>query len=102
MRHVKIKEKEKAGMRGTVIVRSHPAGTIDRYNALKNEGKLAEAHALIKGGEIRVRQRNIIVWSLNYGFDVLVQFLISAYSGTFSLNPALTLTGTTDGVTASI
>jgi hypothetical protein len=94
--------KERGGIKGTVIVRSHPAGTIDRYNSLKAEGSLDEAQALIKSGKEEVRQRNIIVYSLNYGYDILVQFLLSAYNGSFSINNGVTLTGTTDGSTGII
>ena len=93
---------EPGGISGTVIVRSHPAGTIDRYHALKSEGKIAEAQALIKAGKVEVRQRNIIVWSLNCGFDILVQFLLSAYTGMFGISNGITVTGTTDGTTATI
>lgn len=91
--------REKGGLSGTVIMRSHPAGTIDAYNALAAQGKIAEAQALINKGEVKVRQKNMIVWSLGYGFDVLVQFLVSAYTGNFSINNAVTLTATTDGTT---
>lgn len=83
------KTKEKGGIRGTVIVRSHPAGTIAKYHALVKKGRLEEAQALIKGGKIRVKRKNIIVWSLNYGFDILVQFLISAYTGSFAFAATL-------------
>jgi hypothetical protein len=69
---------------GTVIVRSHPAGTIDAYFALVKEGKLAEGQDLIKRGEIKVVQKNLIVQSLNYGIDIIVQFLISGYTGSFA------------------
>jgi hypothetical protein len=96
---------EKGRLSGTVIVRSHPAGTIDRYFELKKDGtkaKLDEAQALIAAGEVKVRQKNMIVWSLDCGFDILVQFLISAYNGTFDVNNGTTVTGTTDGTTAVI
>jgi len=75
---------EKGGIRGIVTVRSHPAGTIDRYHALVREGKLAEAKTLLKKGKIETRQRNLVVWSLNYGYDILIQFLLSAYTGSFA------------------
>lgn len=96
------KIKEKAGVRGTVIVRSHPAGTIHRYEELKAAGRLREARRLLKRGKVEVVQPNMIVWSLGYGYDILVQFLLSAYNGTFSINNAQTLTGTTDGTTGII
>jgi hypothetical protein len=75
---------EKGGIRGTVIVRSHPAGTIDRYHELKNVGRIVDAQELIKSGKVEVVQKNMIVWSLNNGFDILVQFLLSAYTGSFA------------------
>jgi hypothetical protein len=93
---------EKGGIQGTVIVRAHPAGTIDAYHALAKQGKLVEAQHLITSGEIKVRQKNIIVFSLDYGYDVFVQFLLSAYNGSFSINNGVTLTGTTDGTTGII
>lgn len=81
--------KETTKIVGAVIVRSHPAGTIDRYTALKAEGKIEEAQALIHAGEVKVRQKNMIVWSLNYGFDILIQFLLSAYTGSFAFASTL-------------
>jgi hypothetical protein len=68
---------------GKITVRSHSAGTIDRYNELKAQGKMQEAHALISAGKIEVEQKNLIVDSSNYGIDILVQYLISAYNGSF-------------------
>jgi hypothetical protein len=76
--------KERIGIRGTVIVRAHPAGTIDAYHALVADGKIGDARALIAAGEVRVVQRNLVVDSLNYGIDILVQYLLSAYNGSFS------------------
>ena len=72
---------ERTGIRGTVIVRAHPVGTIDAYHALVAEGKIEEAQTLIKAGEIKVVQQNLVVDSLNYGKDILVQYLLSAYNG---------------------
>jgi hypothetical protein len=76
--------KERTGIRGTVIVRAHPAGTIDAYNELVKHGKIAEAQALIARGDVKVIQRNLVVASLNYGLDILVQYLLSAYNGSFA------------------
>jgi hypothetical protein len=73
---------------GKVIVRSHPAGTIDRYNELKAQGQIAEAQKLIKAGKIEVEQKNIIVDSSNYGIDILIQYLMSGFTGSFAF-PAL-------------
>jgi hypothetical protein len=81
--------KEKGGITGTVIVRSHPAGTIDRYQELKVQGKIDEAQQLIKAGTVEILQKNLVVFSLNYGYDILVQFLISAYTGSFAFASTL-------------
>src|ERR1039457_1847344 len=70
---------------GTVTVRAHPAGTIDAYHALVAQGRLIEAQNLIKAGDVKVRQKNMIVWSLNCGFDILVQYLLSAYNGSLAI-----------------
>ena len=75
---------ERKGIQGTVIVRSHPAGTIDSYNLLIAEGKTEHAQELIKGGTVEVVQRNLVVDNLNHGIDILVQYLLSAYNGSFA------------------
>ena len=69
---------------GIVTVRRHPAGTIDHYYELFNAGRVEEAQQLIKSGEVAVVQKNLIVDALNYGHDILVQYLISAYTGSFA------------------
>jgi hypothetical protein len=76
--------KEQAGIVGTVIIRSHPAGTIDRYNELRASGRIDDAQRLIKAGKVEVEQKNLVVYSLNYGYDIIVQFLLSAYTGSFA------------------
>jgi hypothetical protein len=93
---------EKGGITGTVIVRSHPAGTIEQIKTLHELGRHDDANTLLKIGKVAVEQKNIIVFSLNYGYDILVQFLLSAYNGVFSINNATTLSGTTDGSTGVI
>jgi hypothetical protein len=75
---------EKGGISGKVIVRSHPAGTIHLYQTLLGLGRLDLARELLADGKVEVVQKNMIVWSLNNGFDILVQFLLSAYTGSFS------------------
>jgi hypothetical protein len=92
---------------GKVTVRSHAAGTIDRYNDLVERSRiyvkrtfrqwllrqpasfshfdkilLAEANALIKSGKIETTQKNLIVDSSLCGIDILIQYLISGYTGT--------------------
>jgi hypothetical protein len=69
---------------GKVVVRSHPAGTLHLYESLKALGKPDLARALLADGKVEVEQHNLIVDSSNYGIDILVQYLISAYIG--SLN----------------
>ena len=79
-----LKHQESLAISGKVIVRSHPAGTIDRYNELKAQGRIDEAQALIRAGKVEVEQKNLIVDSAGYGKDILVQYLISAYNGSFA------------------
>src|ERR1039458_604052 len=76
--------KEKGGITGTVTVRSHPAGTIDRWKALMAEGKTEEAKRLLLRGKVAARNHNLVVYSLGYGYDILVQFLLSGYTGSFA------------------
>jgi hypothetical protein len=76
--------KESVGIRGKVIVRAHPAGTIDAYKSFVAQGKLDEAQKLVKAGDVKVIQKNLIVDSSNCGLDILVQYLISAFNGSFS------------------
>jgi hypothetical protein len=71
-------------IKGTIIIRSHPAGTIHCYETLKSLGKLDLARQLLEDGKEEVRQENLIVDSSNYGSDILVQYLISGYTGTFN------------------
>ena len=66
---------------GRVIVRSHPAGTLHLYQSLVELGRLDLARELLDDGKIEVEQKNLIVDSSNYGIDILVQYLISAYNG---------------------
>jgi hypothetical protein len=94
--------KEGIKVKGRVIVRSHPAGTLHLYETLVKMGRLELARELLADGKVEVEQKNLVVASLNYGFDVLVQFLISAYEGSFNINSGVTLSGTTDGTTAII
>jgi hypothetical protein len=69
---------------GRVIVRSHPAGTIHLYDSLVAMGKLDLARELLADGKIEAENHNIIVDSANYGIDLLVQYLISGYTGTLN------------------
>jgi hypothetical protein len=66
---------------GKIIIRSYPAGTLHLYETLRDLGKLDQARALLADGKIEVEQNNLIVDSSNYGIDILVQYLISAYNG---------------------
>jgi hypothetical protein len=74
-------DKEGITISGQIIIRSHPAGTIDHWHRLMSEGKVRRAQGMIKRGTIEVEQKNLIVDSSNYGKDILVQYLISAYNG---------------------
>jgi hypothetical protein len=80
---------ENRGIRGTVIVRSHPAGTIHLCETLIGLRRPDLARELLKDGKVEVVQKNMIVWSLNYGFDIFVQFLISGYTGSFAFASTL-------------
>jgi hypothetical protein len=97
-----MKLREKSNPFGIVTVRRHPAGTIDRINALHAAGRHHEANQLLHRGKIATRQNNMIVFSSGCGYDILVQFLMSALNGSFSINNSQTLTCTTDGSTAVI
>jgi hypothetical protein len=59
------------------------AGTIERYHELA-KADIVTAQELIKSGTIAVVQKNLIVSSFNFGFDILVQFLISGFTGSFA------------------
>jgi hypothetical protein len=76
--------KEKGGIVGTVTVRSHRAGTIDKWKELMRAGKTEQAKRLLLRGTVATRQRNLVVYSLGYGYDILVQFLLSGYTGSFA------------------
>jgi hypothetical protein len=75
---------EQVKLTGKVIVRSHPAGTLHLYETLVGMGRLDLARELLADGKVEVEQKNLVVASLNYGFDILVQYLISAYTGSFA------------------
>lgn len=89
-------------IKGTVTVKSYPAGTLHLYETLVGHGRPELARELLADGKVEVIQKNMVVWSLGYGFDILVQFLISVFTAGFAINNATTLTGTTDGTTAVI
>ena len=69
---------------GRIVIRSYPAGTFHCYKTLMDMGKPALARELLTGGKIEVEQNNLVVDSSNYGKDILVQYLISAFNGSFS------------------
>lgn len=76
-----IQTREGIGVSGKIIIRSYPAGTLHLYETLRSMGKLHLARELLEDGTIEVEDHNLIVDSGNYGKDILVQYLISAYSG---------------------
>jgi hypothetical protein len=80
---MEVKHPESPTLAGKVVVRSHPAGTIDRYHELAKTD-IAAAQALLKQGTIELTQKNLIVSSLNLGFDILVQYLVSGFTGSFA------------------
>ena len=77
-------QKEGLKVSGKITIRSHPAGTLHLYQTLVELGKLDQAQELFAEGKIEVEQKNLIVDSSNYGIDILVQYLISAYNGSFA------------------
>jgi hypothetical protein len=77
-------EGEALSISGKIIIRSYPAGTLHLYQTLMELGKTDLARALLAEGKVEVEQKNLIVYSSNYGIDILVQYLISAYNGSFS------------------
>jgi hypothetical protein len=74
--------KEGLTISGKVTLRSYPAGTLDCYQALIKLGKLDLARQLLADGKIEAENHNLIVDASNYGIDILVQYLISGYTGT--------------------
>jgi hypothetical protein len=72
---------ERLGIKGVVRVRSHPAGTIATIEALLKDGKKDEARNLIKSGKLEVETKNTIMVGSSTGKDLIVQYLISAYTG---------------------
>ena len=73
--------KETLSISGKITIRSYPAGTLHLYQSLVELGKIDQARELLADGKIEVEQKNLIVFSANYGIDILVQYLISAYNG---------------------
>lgn len=76
--------KEGLTISGKITIRSYPAGTLHLYQTLVEFGKLNLARELLADGKIEVEQKNLIVDSSNYGIDILVQYLLSAYNGSFN------------------
>jgi hypothetical protein len=91
---------EQVKLTGKVIIRSHPAGTLHLYETLVGMGRLDLARELLADGKVEVEQKNLVVASLNYGFDILVQYLISAYTGNFAFPLGISWGEIGTGVTA--
>jgi hypothetical protein len=79
-----MKQNEALKISGRMIVRSHPAGTIHLYESLVSMGRLDLARELLSDGKVHVDQKNLIVDSPSCGIDILVQYLISSYNGSFA------------------
>jgi hypothetical protein len=77
-------QKEALTVSGKITIRSYPAGTIHLYETLTALGKADQARELLADGKVEVEQKNLIVDSPNYGIDILVQYLLSAYTGSFA------------------
>jgi hypothetical protein len=69
---------------GKVTVRSYEAGTLHLYETLMELGKIDYARQLLAEPIREIRQKNLIVDSSNYGIDILVQYLISGFTGTLN------------------
>lgn len=67
-------------LKGTVIVRRHPSGTLHLYQTLMDMGRKEMARKLIEDGEIVTSTPNLIVIGPSYGKDLIVQWLTSAYA----------------------
>lgn len=76
--------KEGINIKGTVIVRRHPAGTLHLYETLMALGRKELARKLIEDGEIAVKTQNLIVIGPSYGKDLIVQWLGSGYNNTIT------------------
>lgn len=80
---------------GSFVFRRHPAGTVQKLEALHAAGKHDEANALLEKGEIAVEAKNLVVDSTGYGKDILRNWIISAYPGLFTqLGPGYVEIGT--------
>jgi hypothetical protein len=87
---------EGAKIAGTVRVYSHPAGTVERINALIAQGKSDEAKALLQNtGKLEVEQHNMLMQSPNYGLDLFIQALIGVTTFPLTLSFAEIGTGAT-------
>ena len=79
-----MQQKEGIKVSGKITIRSHKAGTLHLYKSLVDLGKIELARELLADDKVEVQNSNIIVDSSNYGIDILVQYLLSAYNGSFS------------------
>src|SRR3984885_6701571 len=79
-----MKNREGIRVSGKVTIRSYPAGTLHLYDSLVKMGKVRLAQELLADGKIELQQKNLVVDSSNYGIDILVQYLISGYIGSFN------------------
>lgn len=79
-----MKKQEGLTVSGKVTVRSHPAGTIAALRELHRRGEHDLAKTVLRHGNVEAEQKNLIVDSSNCGKDILVQYLISAYNGSFA------------------
>ncbi len=79
-----VKTQEGLKVSGKITIRSYPAGTLHLYRTLVDLGKIDLARGLLADGKIEVEEKNLIVDSPNYGKDILVQYLISSYNGSFA------------------
>jgi hypothetical protein len=75
---------EGISIRGRITVRRHPAGTIEKYYDLARQGRMEEAQALIRSGEVAVQTPNTIVVGPSCGKDLIVQWIVSGFDSTIA------------------
>lgn len=79
--------KENIGIKGRIVLREHPAGTVEwMQNLLAHRTKQSQdaVRRIIKTGRIAAKTDNLIMVSASHGLDLIVQRLCSV--NTYSLN----------------
>ena len=100
-----ISVSESMAMKGNILIREWPLGTVERFNAMIAEGRKEEVKAEIASMKPVFTQRNLIMQAANLGKDLIIQRLcgVNTYScnilwgdiGTGTTAPAITDTALT-------